>query len=160
MSIPVLTYPNYLSYFNIAVGGNQNGYKYVTDSNYDWGQDLKRLKGFVDLHNRCKKGEANMNEEKECALTENYPPIEKIRVDYFGGSSPAYYLGDMFIPWWDQRDPEPGWYAISSFFYQESLYKKKPIGTKDYSWLKDVSPLRRAGNSLFIYYVDTVGNTH
>ncbi len=153
ISIPVLTYPNYLSYFNIAVGGNKNGYHYVTDSNYDWGQDLKRVKEFVDLHNRCKKGEEKINEEKECALTREYPTIEKIRVDYFGGSSPAYYLGDMFIPWWDERDPEPGWYAISSFFYQESLYKKKPLNRRDYSWLKEIQPLRRVGDSIFIYYI-------
>ncbi len=36
-------YPNYLAYFNETVGGPKNGYKYVTDSNVDWGQDLKRL---------------------------------------------------------------------------------------------------------------------
>lgn len=153
IAIPILAYPNYLSYFNIAVGGHLNGYQYVTDSNYDWGQDLKRVKSFVDLHNRCKAGKETFDEEKECALSSMYPPIDTIRVDYFGGSSPAYYLGDMFIPWWGERAPEAGWYAISSFFYQESLYKKKPLGTNDYSWLKGITPVRRAGDSFFIYYI-------
>jgi len=156
MAIPVLAYPNYLSYFNIAAGGHLNGYKYVTDSNYDWGQDLKRLASFVELHNRCKAGEMTLGEGKECAITENYPPIDKIRVDYFGGSNPAYYLGDKYISWWDQRDPEPGWYAISSFFYQESIYKQKPVGAKDYSWLQNITPVRRAGDSIFIYYIPPV----
>lgn len=158
MAIPVLAYPNYLSYFNIAAGGHLNGYKYVTDSNYDWGQDLKRLTNFVDLHNRCKAGTASMSEEKECALTADYPSIDTIRVDYFGGGSPAYYLGNKFIPWWGERDPEPGWYAISSFFYQESLYKQKPVGAKDYSWLQNITPVRRAGDSFFIYYIPEVKN--
>lgn len=153
IAIPVLAYPNYLSYFNVAVGGHLNGYKYVTDSNYDWGQDLKRVKNFVLLHNRCKEGKETFSEEKECSLTKDYPKIDAIRVDYFGGSSPAYYLGDMFIPWWDGKKPEAGWYAISSFFYQESLYKKKPLGTQDYSWLKGKEPVRRAGDSFFIYYI-------
>ena len=39
--------PHYLSYFNQLGGGVNNGYAYVVDSNYDWGQDLKRLKNFV-----------------------------------------------------------------------------------------------------------------
>ncbi|MGK2849188.1 MAG: ArnT family glycosyltransferase [Minisyncoccota bacterium] len=153
VSIPILTYPGYLSYFNPIVGGSKNGYRYVTDSNYDWGQDLKNLSVFVERHNRCKTGTAYSNEIKQCALTQNYPLIEHIRVDYFGGSDPAYYLHDTFISWWDKREPEPGWYAISSFFYQESLYKSKPIGTQDYSWLQNITPITRAGDSIFIYYL-------
>jgi 4-amino-4-deoxy-L-arabinose transferase-like glycosyltransferase len=36
-------YPYFLAYFNGLAGGPDNGYKYVADSNLDWGQDLKRL---------------------------------------------------------------------------------------------------------------------
>lgn len=156
MAIPILACPNYLSYFNIAAGGHLNGYKYVTDSNYDWGQDLKRLRDWIENYNT---GCLSHSKEKlvgSCSDISMGNPIDKIRVDYFGGSSPAYYLGDKFIPWWDQRDPEPGWYAISSFFYQESLYKQKPAGAKDYSWLQNVEPIDRAGDSFFIYYIPAV----
>jgi len=153
ISIPILAFPNYLSYFNIASGGHLNGYKYVTDSNYDWGQDLKRVALFIQTHNQCKKGEADLFETKKCQQTIAYPPIDKIRIDYFGGSNPSVLFGDMFIPWWDTREPESGWYAISSFFYQESLYKKKPLGTRDYSWLKEYQPVTRVGDSFFIYYI-------
>lgn len=149
IAIPILAYPNYLSYFNAAVGGHENGYRYVTDSNYDWGQDMKRLRIFIDRHNACVQGTD--------ALCDPYlgilPPVEKIRVDYFGGASPVYYLGNMYISWWEKRAPEPGWYAISSFFYQESLYKEKPAEEQDYSWLKDKTPVARAGDSIFIYYI-------
>ena len=41
-------YPSYLAYFNEAVGGAENGGQYLTDSNIDWGQDLKRLKKYLD----------------------------------------------------------------------------------------------------------------
>ncbi|MDD2766702.1 MAG: glycosyltransferase family 39 protein [Candidatus Moranbacteria bacterium] len=153
ISIPILAYPNYLSYFNIAVGGHSNGYKYVTDSNYDWGQDLKRVQRFIDIHNRCKTGQVDLWESKECIVTVDYPSINKIRIDYFGGSNPGTMFDDVFIPWWGEREPEAGWYAISSFFYQESLYKKKPIGTRDYSWLEDYTPVTRVGDSFFIYYI-------
>lgn len=151
IAIPILSYPSYLSYFNATVGGHKNGYHYVTDSNYDWGQDLKYLKKFIANHNACKAGTAPLS--ADCGL-KTYPAIDQIRVDYFGGSSPKYYLGDMFIPWWGARAPEAGWYAVSTFFYQESLYKQLAPGEHNYSWLKDITPLGRAGDSFLIYYID------
>ncbi|MGD0016408.1 MAG: glycosyltransferase family 39 protein [Verrucomicrobiia bacterium] len=45
--VTLLAYPLYLQFFSEAVGGSQNGYKYLLDSNYDWGQDAKRLKTFL-----------------------------------------------------------------------------------------------------------------
>jgi 4-amino-4-deoxy-L-arabinose transferase-like glycosyltransferase len=129
-SVPFLTYPSYLSHFNGIAGGTKHGYEIATDSNYDWGQDLKRLRDFVEQNG-----------------------IEKIRVDYFGGAEPSYYLGDKYIPWYDQRGPEPGWYAISALFYQESLYRKNSEGKPTYAWLRNYEPVARAGDSIFIFYV-------
>jgi hypothetical protein len=43
----LIAYPLYIQYFNEFVGGARNGYKYLVDSNYDWGQDAKRLKRFL-----------------------------------------------------------------------------------------------------------------
>lgn len=39
----IIIYPHYLAYFNELVGGPDNGYKYLIDSNLDWGQDIKGL---------------------------------------------------------------------------------------------------------------------
>lgn len=39
--------PNNLSYFNEAVGGPENGYKYFLDSNIDWGQNLGDLLAYL-----------------------------------------------------------------------------------------------------------------
>ena len=41
-------YPHYLAYFNEYVGGPTNGYKYLVDSNLDWGQDLKGSKEYME----------------------------------------------------------------------------------------------------------------
>jgi hypothetical protein len=38
-----LAYPNYLGYFSLAGGGVPGGYKWLVDSNYDWGQDVEVL---------------------------------------------------------------------------------------------------------------------
>jgi len=142
--IPLIHYPSYLSYYNELTGGPKNGYLYVTDSNYDWGQDLRNLQKWVENHN---KNCTIIPKKRPCN------PIEKIRIDYFGGSSPEYWFGDMFIPWRSTYDPEPGWYAISATFLQESVYKKKEDGEKSYEWTTQYKPIGRAGDSIFIYYV-------
>src|SRR5205085_834649 len=69
--------PHFLSYFNELGGGAAHGYRHVTDSNYDWGQDLLRLKEWADKN----------------------PQADKIAVDYFGGANPQYYLGDKNTYW-------------------------------------------------------------
>jgi 4-amino-4-deoxy-L-arabinose transferase-like glycosyltransferase len=135
--------PYYLSYFNQFGGGVENGYKYVTDSNYDWGQDLKRLKSFVESW--------NMNHEAR---------IEKVAVDYFGGGNPKYYLGEK-AEYWQSAKGNPkyygiDWLAVSVNTLQGALGKLHPGQPRnpenEYRWLKDpYEPYARAGTSIFIY---------
>jgi tetratricopeptide (TPR) repeat protein len=40
--------PYFIEYFNEIAGGPSNGYQWLVDSNLDWGQDVKRLKHFLD----------------------------------------------------------------------------------------------------------------
>jgi tetratricopeptide (TPR) repeat protein len=42
------TYPAYLAYANELWGGPSNTYKYLTDSNVDWAQQLKSTKQYLD----------------------------------------------------------------------------------------------------------------
>ncbi|MEK7599108.1 MAG: glycosyltransferase family 39 protein [Patescibacteria group bacterium] len=122
----VIAFPNYLSYYNELGGGLRNGFKYIVDSNYDWGQDLRRLQNFVQKNK-----------------------IEKIAVDYFGGGEPSFYLGNQFQPWWSGRgkpDPDKGdpeWLAVSATLRQGA--------ENSYLWLRDYEPVARAGYSIFIY---------
>ena len=157
---PIMHYPSYLSYYNELVGGPKNGYLYVTDSNYDWGQDLKNLKLWVDTYNSCVQVKCMWNKTcpKECPTLTKTPPnkekIEEIRIDYFGGSNPEYWFEETFISWHADSTPQEGWYAISAMFLMESTYKVNPPGTIDYKWLKDITPIGRAGDSIFIYYIE------
>jgi isoprenylcysteine carboxyl methyltransferase (ICMT) family protein YpbQ len=123
-------YPYYLAYFNEMIGGSKNGYKYVTDSNVDWGQDLKRLEKFVDENG-----------------------IDKIRVDYFGGGDVKHYLGDKAVIWHADSGQEPGWYAISATFLQNSLWYKITEGKPDYQWLREQEPYANIGHSILIYKI-------
>ncbi len=83
------TYPYYLSYFNPLFGGTPNGYRVATDSNLEWGQDLKRIKAYVEAHN-----------------------IQNPYLEYYwdGLSSPDYYgLKHRYLT--DYQSGNPG-YAI------------------------------------------------
>ena len=64
----LLIWPDYLSYFNEFVGGPRNGYKYLRDSNIDWGQDLPALSRYMTSND-----------------------IEKVKLFYFGTADPAQY---------------------------------------------------------------------
>ena len=135
----LIAYPHFLSYYNLITGGTSFGYKYVTDSNYDWGQDLKRLAVWAK---------------------ENLPPEEKIAVDYFGGSNPKYYLGDQMEYWWSAKGTPVTdgikWLAISINTVQSAKGKlaanqiRRP--EDEYQWLNEpYKPFARAGTSIFIY---------
>ena len=129
-------YPYYLTYFNELIGGAKNGYIYITDSNLDWGQDLKRLAKWVE-------------ENK----------IPKIYVDYFGGGTASYYLGDKAEGWWGSRNPKDAkgkWLAISATFKQQGQaipVKGWHEPTDFYFWLNEYMPVTVIGNSIFVYYI-------
>ncbi len=42
----VAQFPNYLSYYNEAIGA-ENGWKYFADTNTDWGQDFDKLRAYI-----------------------------------------------------------------------------------------------------------------
>jgi 4-amino-4-deoxy-L-arabinose transferase-like glycosyltransferase len=65
-------HPYELSYFNALVGGPSGGAKILTDSNVDWGLDLRRLK--TELARRGVRR-------------------EDLTVAYFGGDNVSYRLG-------------------------------------------------------------------
>jgi hypothetical protein len=131
-------YPHFLAFANEIVGGPDNLYLYTVDSNLDWGQDLKRLKKWVEDNK-----------------------IEKIYLDYFGGGNPKYYLGEKYESWWGQRNPKElpkgSYLAVSATALQggrgfpHSGFNQ-PWGY--YLWLnKYEPPIAKIGYSIFVYRI-------
>jgi hypothetical protein len=133
----VSVYPHFLSYYNELAGGPANGYLYAVDSNYDWGQDLKRLKQWTDENN-----------------------VDKIYIDYFGGSDTKYYFKDKYLSWWGDRNPNElprgSYLAVSATLLQGGRgepAKGFDSPTGYYNWLNNYEPIARAGYSIFIYKI-------
>jgi hypothetical protein len=45
--VAFLAHDDYLAYYNEITGGPSQGQSYLVDSNFDWGQNLKRLKQWM-----------------------------------------------------------------------------------------------------------------
>ncbi len=143
--------PHFLSYFNELGGGTMNGYHYVTDSNYDWGQDLLRLQAWIDTYNTCVDPRTTSSNPMICPanIEKNLgsAPIDKIGVDYFGGGNPQYYLGKEEVNWSSSKgDPSMQgvhWLAVSVNTLEGAIQPLAEGQTRNasdsYSWLT-VSP--------------------
>ena len=152
------TYPYYLPYYNELIGGPAYGWKYLVDSNTDWGQDLRRLKTWIDEYNSCVESSC-----PECcmpkiapSLEEPYPPIENLKINYFGGGNLDYYLGPQnYTPWDETKDPATGWIAVSASPIQwNSGNNNETEKNTSYHWLTDnYVPIKQIGYSIFLYYV-------
>jgi hypothetical protein len=134
----IKVYPSFLAYFNELAGGPDGGYRYTVDSNLDWGQDLKRLKEWVDNNK-----------------------IEKIYLDYFGGGDASYYLKQKFAPWWGTRDPKElpkgSYLAVSVSLLQGGRGELVPGFDQAccyYRWLYLYEPpVAKIGHSIFVYHI-------
>ncbi|OQB05511.1 MAG: hypothetical protein BWY19_00973 [bacterium ADurb.Bin212] len=129
MVVEVVSYfPEYIAYFNVMVP-REKRYKYMVDSSLDWGQDLLRLKKYVEENN-----------------------IKSIKVDYFGGSVPPYYISES-SEWHSSYGPTTGWLAVSATYFQSSkLYG--PMEKKwSYHWLEDHKPEAIIGGSILVYNI-------
>ena len=124
------TYPHYLAYFNETIGGPENGWEYLIDSNIDWGQDLRRLKSYADTNN-----------------------IQDIKIDYFGGGDLDYYFGQgNYELWGFDREPTTGWLAISVNAIQWNSANDEE--KQSYHWLTDkYEPVEKIGYSIFVYHI-------
>ncbi|MBI3449958.1 MAG: hypothetical protein HY049_13710 [Acidobacteria bacterium] len=99
--------PGYLSYFNVLAGGPRGGWRYLLDSNIDWGQDLARLKTAMDAHG-----------------------IQEVYLAYFGTADPASYgirfhkvrFPYDFYPDLAPTRPGPGQYLAVSLNVLSGLY--------------------------------------
>jgi hypothetical protein len=143
--------PNFLSYFNELIGGGANAENYFTDSSVDWGQDLLRLRDYIN----------------------NNPQINHIAVDYFGGGLVQYYFCDRAYDglghlienssgydcthskveiWHSSYGRYTGQYiAVSETYLENDRYFSAISGQEGYGYLRAMKPIAKIGNSIYVY---------
>jgi len=100
----LIIWPNFLSYFNEIAGGPDQGWRYLRDSNIDWGQDLPSLSKYL-------KGNG----------------INEVTLKYFGEDSPKEYgINAISFAESEYVEPKDKLYAISVQYLDSVKW------TKDY----------------------------
>ncbi len=128
----VSIFPHYLAYFNELAGGPDGGYRYLVDSNLDWGQDLKGLKRYMDAHQ-----------------------IPRVWLSYFGTASPAYYRiaynSLPSYPYIFKPDTEPTPFVAISATNLQGVYLENRNIFKEF---RQRQPVAKIGYSIFIYRLE------
>jgi hypothetical protein len=134
------TAPHFLTFFNAVAGGPDGGYRFLVDSNLDWGQDLPALARYVREHGN-----------------------ERIYLSWFGAAHPEAYDfpfhplpgfwrfgGEPAAYGFNPYAPAPGTYAISVTNLQGLTFADHDL----YAWFRSRAPDARIGHSIWIYRVD------
>jgi len=127
----VSAWPSFLAYFNGIAGGSNYGYKFVVDSNLDWGQDILRLAQFIEKNN-----------------------IKEIKMDYFSGAPAEYYIKTAKIDSYNREVPQKGWLAVSATILMGACKGDKipcSYSERAYTWLDSYKPVAKIGYSIFVY---------
>ncbi len=126
-------YPSFLSYSNEFIWNKNESFKWLVDSNLDWGQDLRRLAAYVEEND-----------------------IQGLKIDYFGGGEPGYYIKDA-VPWYPDMGTPRGWFAVSYTYRQLEFWEqedgKRIEEASKYAWLLGYQPVARIGYSILLYYI-------
>lgn len=136
-------YPDFLAFFNVFAGGPDGGWRYLVDSNLDWGQDIDDLNEW---------------------MAEN--GVDSVWLSYFGEPRPStYHIAfqglDSFPPRLMNPDarpflptnPAPGTYAISATNLQGVHFADHD----QFAWFRKQEPIDKLGYSIFLYEVAPTG---
>ncbi|MEK6954508.1 MAG: glycosyltransferase family 39 protein [Candidatus Micrarchaeota archaeon] len=122
--------PFYIPYFNELAGGADNGYKFLSQSDLDWGQSDFALKEYIDANG-----------------------IQSVKYSYYGSVPPQYYgikhelLPSGFGRGGEECSPTTGTIAISASNLNGNILRNHDC----YKWLRGITPTAKVGHVIFIY---------
>ncbi len=134
----VLVFPHSLSYFNELAGGPKQGGRHLLGSNFDWGQDIWRLKTWLENHPDVQI-DGRICESAYSAVMIGIPksPTPPSCPTGFSATSDDAREGS---------GPRPGWYVLSANY----LYGRD----RQYRYFVDLfEPVAVVGYSIRIYHI-------
>ncbi len=133
--------PHYLTFFNELAGGAGNGWRFLADSNTDWGQAFKALANYQKTHNLGPVRLSAFTFYDPAAYGVDYTPIAPMT------DAPPVLPGRF--------NPAPGVYAISATTLDGVPLAYPPT----FDWFKHQEPFEKIGNALFLYNVQPLVGT-
>jgi hypothetical protein len=133
--VTLALFPWHLAYFNAFAGGTEGGYRYLVDSNLDWGQNWKALKAYVDEEGITEYGLSQYTINDPSAYDLDYTPL------------PPWPDAPPVLP--QRFAPPPGVYAISTTQLQGVVVADPEM----YDYFRHLEPEARIGHALFVYEV-------
>jgi hypothetical protein len=129
-------WPFHITFFNEVAGGPRNGYRYLADSNVDWGQGLKALRTYLE--------------------DQSWPDVQLssyvffIRPELYGiRATPLPPLAGVPPVFPRRFNPAPGTYVISA----STLRGLKLVEAEMYDWFAQREPDDVVANSMLVYQV-------
>lgn len=118
--------PHFLSYFSPVIGGAQEGHKYLSDSNIDWGQDLPALKEAIESVNS-----------------------QNLLLEYFGTANPEAYgiEATKFAAAPREELDKYDVFAISTTRLQGTYHRY----SDPYRDFRAIEPMSKTGYSIWLY---------
>ena len=121
----VRAYPHYIPFFNHLIGGPSQGWRYLCDSNIDWGQDLIGLRRYVQAH-----------------------PDRRVKLCYWGLALPESYGVTGYEPVAvDDLESRPQGLVAISVNHIASL-RRRPTADP---WWRGNKPAATIGHSIHVY---------
>ncbi len=129
-------FPYEIAFFNELVGGPENGYHYLIDSNIDWGQGYKALRRYLTAHPG---------------------PTPQIAYNFAFLSPRLYDIDAVILPPQGEAAsfsssfyPRPGRYVISITTLQAGWIESPDM----YAWFREIAPTTNLGYTFFLYDID------
>ena len=148
----LFVHPYSLGYFNELAGGPHGGHHHLLGSNIDWGQDLYRLRRWLDRHPEAaadlQMAYFNRIDARIAGLEWRLPPLG-VTEDAEVTEAKAGEFG-----------PHPGHFAVSIRFVRgnqagatdgEGGYRFRPF--RSYEYFQHFQPVAKAGYSIFLYHI-------
>lgn len=129
-------HPHHLAHFNQLIGGPDNGHHYLSDSNLDWGQELKTAAHYLQTHPPHQTHLATFGFAPPTAYGLHGRPL----------ILPSGFSNPNFAP----ANPTPGTYLISANFYQGLLAEPDL-----FNWFHRQPTTTKLGHALFVYDIPT-----
>ena len=128
-------HPWHLAYFNVLAGGPDGGYRYLVDSNLDWGQTWKALRRYLTDEGIGEFYMSNYTINDPHAYGLDYSPL------------PPWPDAPPVLP--QRFNPPPGIYAISSTQLQGVVVADPEM----FDYFRLIEPAARVGHAMFVYEI-------